>query len=234
MKHRPSALVHSQAVTHKGAFSPVVVRNSHCSLDDVRIPCHRPFGVEADLISVPGLIRVRLRCAQNVRRSMLFIHCTDPFEHLLVRLSVFSSSPALRQVRRFSERKRQACGTCSKLVASNLPRTASRLRGAHASSGRSSSPRLLCKGALLRLKAVLWRGLCHGQQKCRLCPPVGRAHLDSEEGKDQAKETHESSWRCQERVQHRPSLALSRSVGTFGAPNFERPLVARAFPQARL
>ena len=166
-----------------------------------------PFSVEADIISVPGLIRIRLRCAQNVRRSML-IHCTDPFEQLLVPLSIFSSSLPLRQVRRFSERKRQACWTCSKLVPSNLPRT-SRLRGAHASSGRSSSPRSLRKDALLRLKAVLWRGLCNGQQRCRLWPPVGRAHFDSEEGEDQAGETHESSRRCQDRVRHRPSLALS-------------------------
>ena len=40
----------------------------------------------------------------NARHSMFRIHCTDPFEHLLGRLSVFSSSPTLRQVRCFSER----------------------------------------------------------------------------------------------------------------------------------
>ena len=94
-----------------------------------------------------------------------------------------------------------------------LTRT-SRLRGARASSGRSSSPRLLRKGALLRLKVVLWRGLCNGQQRCRLWPPVGRAHLDSEEGENQGrgKLMHESSRRCQVGVRHRPSLALSSGI----------------------
>ena len=55
-------------------------------------PLPSPFWVEADLISVPDLIRVRLRCAQNARRSMLGIHCTDPFEHLLGRLSFFQAA----------------------------------------------------------------------------------------------------------------------------------------------
>ena len=78
---------------------------------------------------------------------------------------------------------------------------------------RDCCAKVLC-ATLLRLKAVLWRGLCNGQQRCRLWPPVGRAHLDSEEGEDQAGETHESSRRCQERVLLRPSIA--RSSGTSG------------------
>ena len=82
------------------------------------------------------------------------------------------------------------------------------------------------------------RGLCHGQQNCRLWPPVGRAHLDSEEGKDQAKETHDSVFLALSRESPTSTITLTFpryfwSVGTFG-PNFERPLVARAFPQARL
>ena len=79
---------------------------------------------------------------------------------------------------------------------------------------------IVAQSALLRLKAVLWRSLCHGQQKCRLWPPEGRAHIDSEEARTRRGKLTSlqgSVKRERERVRHRPSLALSSgSSGVLG------------------